>query len=173
MSQRRVSRRSDILEAGVEEMKLETRDTHSERGRLPKDGINEPISRNGSSKWEIKRESNLKRSPSLESSYNQEQNSRSPEKHEAVIGGDVTVKMEPDQPPKLARSMSQKIVAGAPQLFNDYSSKTEEAQGHFQLISNCTYANKYLGYTEHGSMDCDCAEEWGMSTSFCYKTCLW
>lgn len=79
--------------------------------------------------------------------------------HEEVVGGEVTVKLEPGQPPKLARSSSQKIRAKPPQLFDEYPSRTEEAQSKFDVISACIYGAKYMGSTEHG-MDCDCTEEW-------------
>lgn len=156
MSQQKGHRRSEILETGVEEMKLETQSTHDGQGRSRTSGLkDEPAARKSSSQTDVKMESGsestrlIKHSPSLE-------------KHEEVVGGDVTVKMEPGQPPKLARSTSRKILAGPFQLFNDRPSKTEESKDRFQVMTECTYANKFLGHTEHGSMDCDCAEEWGM-----------
>ena len=79
---------------------------------------------------------------------------------EEIVGGEVTVKMEPGQPPKLARSSSQKIPSRPVQIFSDHESKTEESKGVFEVIAACVYSNKYMGATEHG-MDCDCAEEWG------------
>ncbi|GAD97928.1 SET and WW domain protein [Paecilomyces variotii No. 5] len=77
---------------------------------------------------------------------------------EEKVGGDITVKMEPGQPPKLSRSASQKITR-PPQLFNHLPDSTADAKATFQMMEECTYANKYMGYTEH-AMDCDCAEEW-------------
>lgn len=79
---------------------------------------------------------------------------------EEKIGGDITIKLEPGQPPKLARSSSQKVVARPPQLFLDLPDCTAEAISTFEVLENCNYANKYMGYTEH-AMECDCAEEWG------------
>ena len=79
---------------------------------------------------------------------------------EKVVGGDITIKMEPGQPPKLARSSTQKVTARAPQLFGHLPDKTMEATGQFQVITDCIYTNKYLGSTEH-AMECDCSEEWG------------
>lgn len=79
---------------------------------------------------------------------------------EDKVGGDITVKMEPGQPPKLSRSSSQKIIARPPQLFLDLPNSTAEARTTFETLEDCTYANKYMGYTEH-AMECDCAEEWG------------
>lgn len=80
--------------------------------------------------------------------------------HEEVVGGQITVKLEPGHPPKLARSSSQKIRTKPSLLFNDYPSRTEEAQSKFDIIPACIYGSKYMGSTEHG-MDCDCNEEWG------------
>ena len=79
---------------------------------------------------------------------------------EKTVGGDITFKQEPGQPPKLARSSTQKVAARAPQLFSCLKDKTSEATGVFQVIDDCIYTNKYLGYAEH-AMECDCLEEWG------------
>lgn len=84
---------------------------------------------------------------------------------EEKVGGDITVKQELGQPPKLTRSSSQKVVARPPQLFSHLGDSTAEAQASFELMDSCTYANKYMGYTEH-AMECDCAEEWGKSCLF-------
>lgn len=88
-----------------------------------------------------------------------------PTKLEEKVGGGITVKLEPGQPPKLARSSSQKVVARPPPLFLDLPNSTAEAQSTFELMGSCTYANKYMGYTEH-AMECDCAEEWRKYFSF-------
>lgn len=77
-----------------------------------------------------------------------------------TIGGDVTLKLEPGKPPKLSRSVSHKIEKRPPQLFLDYEDKTAEATTTFDVLPVCTYANKYLGTTEH-ALECDCSEEWG------------
>ena len=79
---------------------------------------------------------------------------------EEKVGGDITVRLEPGQPPKLARSTSQKVVPRPPPLFLDLPDSTEEARSSFEVMETCTYANKSMGYTEH-AMECDCAEEWG------------
>ena len=80
---------------------------------------------------------------------------------EKVIKADVLVKQEPGQPPKLSRMASQKISTKPVSLYLDYPDKTDEATSSFQVISDCIYAAKYLGATEH-AFECDCAEEWGM-----------
>lgn len=81
---------------------------------------------------------------------------------ETTVGGGVTLKLEPGKPPKLARTTSHKIEKRPPQLYADYEDKTGEATSSFTVIPQCTYANKYLGTTEH-ALECDCAEEWGKS----------
>ena len=76
------------------------------------------------------------------------------------VDGEVEVKILPDRPPLLQRKKSQKIERRPPQLFSDYENKTAEATSTFSILTECTYANKYLGTTEH-ALECDCAEEWG------------
>lgn len=79
-----------------------------------------------------------------------------------TVGGDVTLKLEPGKPPKLARTTSHKVEKRPPALFSDYEDKTKEATSVFNILTECTYANKYLGTTE-SALECDCAEEWGKS----------
>lgn len=79
---------------------------------------------------------------------------------EDTIGGDVSVKLEDGKPPKLARSTSHKVERRQPQLFFDYADSTKEACASFDKLTECTYANKHLGTTEH-ALECDCSEEWG------------
>lgn len=96
-----------------------------------------------------------------------ERSNRSPgdgSEREEILGGDITVKMEPGKGPKLARSTSQKVVSRPPTLYLDAEDKTEESKGTFDVIENCTYGNKYMGSTEH-ALECDCAEEWGITSS--------
>lgn len=81
---------------------------------------------------------------------------------EQKIGGEITVKLEPGKPPKLSRTASRKMVSRPPPLFNHLPDSSEEACKTFEVIEDCVYSNKYMGYTEH-SMDCDCVEEWGKS----------
>ncbi|PWY70188.1 SET and WW domain protein [Aspergillus heteromorphus CBS 117.55] len=83
---------------------------------------------------------------------------------EEKVGGDIIVKLEPGHPPKLTRSSSQKVVARPPQLFSQLPNSTGDAEATFELMDTCTYANKFMGYTEH-AMECDCAEEWEPSIS--------
>ena len=81
---------------------------------------------------------------------------------EETIGGEITVKVEPGQAPKLSRKSSQKVVQRPPQLYSNLEDKTGEAEGTFDVIRECTYANKYIGTTDH-ALECECQEEWGMS----------
>lgn len=78
------------------------------------------------------------------------------------IGGEVELKIEPNEAPKLVRKTSQRAPRRPPPLFFDYEDKTTEATSSFSLLAECVYANKHLGTTEH-ALECDCAEEWGKS----------
>ncbi len=174
MTEDRRQKKSRVLESSVEKLHLEDGRTKRELGKLRTDGIKEEsASSNGYSPQDTSMKS------ASQSPFVQEKASRSPstamEKHEEVIGGEVTVKQELGQPPKLSRSTSHKIVSRPPPLFNSHPDKTEEANGTFQIISECSYTSKYIGSTEHDSMDCDCTEEWGKVTStnvphaFCFE----
>lgn len=79
---------------------------------------------------------------------------------EEIIGGDITVTLEPGKGPKLSRKSAQKVVAHPPTLFNDLEDATDEAIGVFQVIKDCIYGSKYMGSSEHDPLDCDCSEEW-------------
>ena len=164
-------KKEKVIEAGIEEMHLENGTGDRKMGHLHMDVL--------------KQESDGSTTPSplidgcnsaSQSPMKQEKSSHSPEgsppSHEEVIGGDVTLKMDPGQPPKLARSTSQKVVAGPPKLFNDAASKTDEARKTFQTLHECIYSSKWIGSTEHDSMECECAEEWGKidTLSFCLRS---
>lgn len=81
---------------------------------------------------------------------------------EDTVGGDVELRLEPGRPPTLTRTKSKTVVRRPPPLFFDYENKTAEATSSFSLLTECIYANKYLGTTEH-ALECDCVEEWGKS----------
>ncbi|KAL9125448.1 MAG: hypothetical protein Q9217_005346 [Psora testacea] len=154
-----------ILEMGVEEMKLNNGNTPKERGRPRTNDVKEEspyinTSSHRDTGMESASQSPAKKDPSTQPA------TPSLEKHMELVGGEVTVKMEPGQPPKLARSSSQKILTGPPRLFHESADKLEEAQGDFEIIPSCIYSNKYIGSTEHGSMDCDCLEEWDAYNNF-------
>lgn len=62
---------------------------------------------------------------------------------------------------KLSRKASRKAAASqAPRLFDHLDDVTEEATSGFQIIKDCIYGSKYMGYSEHDALDCDCSEEW-------------
>lgn len=82
---------------------------------------------------------------------------------EEIVGGDITVKLEPGKAPKLARSSLKKILSRPPLLYLDLPDATPEALQSFDVIEDCNYANKYLGTTDH-ALECDCSEEWGKYT---------
>lgn len=79
---------------------------------------------------------------------------------EEIVGGDVTVTVEPGKAPKLLRKSGQKVAARPPTLFHDLPDATEEATKVFQRIKDCIYGSKGMGSSEHDALDCDCAEEW-------------
>lgn len=130
--------------AVAESVKRETSATASGKGS----GSGTPLKVKSLSRSPIKRQS-VAASPAPDS-----------EEDEETIGGDVTVKMEPGKPPKLSRTTAHKVEKRPPQLFLDYEDKTAEASATFNILPECTYANKYLGTTEP-ALECDCVEEWG------------
>lgn len=96
--------------------------------------------------------------------------SRSPAikpEREEIIGGDITVKVEPGKAPKLTRKSSQKVVAKPPTLFSHFPDSTDEAKSSFEVLTDCHYASRSLGNTEQ-ALECDCTEEWGKSCLFVY-----
>ena len=159
MTEHKRSRRPKGIENGVEELHLENGDA---LGRLGREIKEEATNSNRSSP----RDTSMK--SSSQSPIKTEVPTHSPstgsEKHEEVVGGEVTVKLEPGHPPKLARSSSHKIISKPARLFHNLPSKTEESKNTFQVLEQCSYTSKYIGSTDHGAMDCECAEEWGKST---------
>lgn len=101
-------------------------------------------------------------SPPKEESLDADSSTMKEDPDKEKVGGDILVKEEPGQPPKLSRSSSQKVVPRPPQLWSHLPDSTDDALATFEQIEACWYANKYMGYTEH-AMACDCAEEWGES----------
>ena len=77
-----------------------------------------------------------------------------------ILGGEVELKLESGDRPKLVRKQSQKVKARPPQLFNDYDDKTGEATSVFSVIKDCIYAAKYMGATDP-ALECECQEEYG------------
>lgn len=155
MTENKRSKRHGVLENSIEELHLEKGEA---LGRLQKDIKGEATNGNrsspGKTSMKFTSQSPAKMDISVQSP------SAGSEKHE-VVGGEVTVKLEPGHPPKLARSSSHKVIAKPAPLFHDHPSKTEESKYTFQVLEQCSYTSKNIGSTEHGSMDCDCTEEWG------------
>lgn len=79
---------------------------------------------------------------------------------EEIVGGEITLKMEPGKAPKLARTAAKKVVSRPPPIYLDLKDVSEDAKNTFGVMSECTYAKKSLGLTDH-ALECDCAEEWG------------
>ncbi|RII24839.1 hypothetical protein CUC08_Gglean011852 [Alternaria sp. MG1] len=82
---------------------------------------------------------------------------------EEIVGGDITLKMEPGKAPKLSRTASQKVVSRPPPLFLDLPDSTAAAKETFVVLSECTYANKTIGTTDP-ALECDCQEEYDATT---------
>lgn len=162
-------RKSRLSDSSSQKLQLENGHTKREPGRLRTDEIKEEsASSNSQSPTDTPMKS------ASQSPIKVEKPSQSPfggnEKYEEIVGGEITVKQEPGQPPKLSRSISQKIVARPPPVFDDYEDKIKEARESFEVIPECSYSSKYIGSSEHDSMDCDCAEEWGRHLSI--STCI-
>jgi hypothetical protein len=83
--------------------------------------------------------------------------------HEEILGGDITLKMEPGKAPKLSRSASQKVVTRPPPLYLDLPDSTDAAKETFVVLTECTYANKTIGTTDP-ALECDCQEEYDTTT---------
>ncbi|KAI4910389.1 hypothetical protein J4E90_007824 [Alternaria incomplexa] len=82
---------------------------------------------------------------------------------EEIVGGDITLKMEPGKAPKLSRSASQKVVTRPPPLYIDLPDSTDAAKETFVVLPECTYANKTIGTTDP-ALECDCQEEYDSTT---------
>ncbi|KAF2084684.1 hypothetical protein K490DRAFT_75642 [Saccharata proteae CBS 121410] len=78
---------------------------------------------------------------------------------EETVGGDIMVKMEPGKAPKLARATTKKVVSRPAPLFLDHPDATTEAVASFDLIPDCSYGNKSMGYAEN-AYECECPSEW-------------
>ncbi|KAG9232520.1 hypothetical protein BJ875DRAFT_466520 [Amylocarpus encephaloides] len=79
---------------------------------------------------------------------------------EEVMDDDIPLTAEPGSAPKRSRRSTQKAVSRPRSLFNDMEDVTEEASSVFQVIKDCIYGSRYMGSTEHDTLDCDCSEEW-------------
>ncbi|KAL8975539.1 MAG: hypothetical protein Q9197_000216 [Variospora fuerteventurae] len=152
----------DVVGDGLKELHLQKEDTGQRRG----EALSKNIVRRERPLGGDMSPSTVSRPHSLQSPRKQGASSQSSTvstpKNEEVIPSSVTLKQQPGQPPKLARSTSQKVISRTPPTFDDYQSRTDEAKGTFQVIPGCTYSSKAIGATDH-AMDCECAEEWDAS----------
>ncbi|KAL8655245.1 MAG: hypothetical protein Q9210_000993, partial [Variospora velana] len=152
----------DVVGDGLKELHLQKEDTGRRRG----DTLSENIIRRERPLGGDTSPSTVSRPHSLQSPRKQGASSQSSTvstpKNEEIIPSSVTLKQQPGQPPTLARSTSQKVISRTPPTFDDYQSRTDEANGTFQVIPGCTYSSKAIGATDH-AMDCECAEEWDVS----------
>ena len=85
---------------------------------------------------------------------------QSPVPKTEVVGGDVELRLDEGERPRLVRKQSQKITRRPPELFTHLPDATERATSAFSVLRECVYANKHMGTTDH-ALECDCAEEWG------------
>lgn len=162
---------SDAGSENAAELEPELRDMKLEEG-APPDGT---AGENGDGTAQVKAEDTLaaaptavqpapskarSRPPSPAKPPPSDASSPDPSAHEQVLGGEITLKMEPGKAPRLARTASHKVVSRPPTLYLDLPDATAEAQDTFVVLSECSYANKTIGTTEH-ALECDCSEEWG------------
>ena len=156
------SKKPEVVEEGIKSMKLKNGDASDEEGHgtIRVGEIKKEASTSNGTISPRKADTRSATQSPVKSLAASQSPDMAKSEDEETVGGDVTVKMEPGQPLKLARTSSQKIVPRAAPLFNEYPDKTEEAKDTFQVIPACIYSNKYIGSTEH-AMECDCAEEWG------------
>lgn len=77
-----------------------------------------------------------------------------------VVGGDVELRLDENERPRLVRKQSHKVPRRPAELFTHLPDATAQATSTFSVLRECVYANKYMGITEH-ALECECAEEWG------------
>jgi hypothetical protein len=82
----------------------------------------------------------------------------------ATIGDGIAFSAESGDASKLSRKALRKVISHTPRLFDHLPDVTEEATSGFQIIKDCIYGSKYMGYSEHDALDCDCSEEWSECT---------
>ncbi|EKD20268.1 uncharacterized protein L3040_007280 [Drepanopeziza brunnea f. sp. 'multigermtubi'] len=154
----------EAVDAALEEMKLDEvapaaeQDSTQANGKVGKEARPSYLTRSRSSTPAVKHSAS--QSPLEKQSASQTPKSEDEEVEEEIIGGGITVTVEPGKAPKLLRKSLQKITARPPPLFNDVPDATEEATGVFQKIKDCIYGSKGMGSSEHDALDCDCSEEW-------------
>ncbi|KAL8699158.1 MAG: hypothetical protein Q9224_001533 [Gallowayella concinna] len=152
----------NVVQEGLKDLHLEKEDTANMRGRASARTLRRENTLGIEISPSVSSGSPVLRSPPKPETSSHSSAVSTP-KNEELVPGSVILKQEPGQAPRLARSTSQKVVPRTPPLFHDYTSKTDEAKGSFQVIPACIYSSKAIGATEH-AMDCDCPEEWDTST---------
>lgn len=151
------------VDAALEDMKLEEKNLPNETGdTIIVNGGSKPATTYGQTKRS--RSSTPAAIKSRTQSPRGQSTSATPksevDEDEEIIGGDITVTVEPGKAPKLSRKSSQKVISRPPPLFNDVPDVTDEAALVFQRIKDCIYGSKHMGSSEHDALDCDCSEEW-------------
>jgi hypothetical protein len=148
----------------VKEMTIEDEDSSSDKGDAQASIEGDDVKSDSSNLSDSESPGKIEFNSAIQTPIKSRSTSHSPVKvkaeREQVVGGDITLKLEPGEPPKLARTASHKVAARSPPMFDNYEDKTKEAKGVFEVIPQCIYSAKYLGSTEH-AMECDCTEEWG------------
>ncbi|KAJ9622293.1 histone methyltransferase set2 [Taxawa tesnikishii (nom. ined.)] len=155
------------LEADVKEMKIEEDDTDKGLAQGFPQAMPDQEERTASGSEDDARRKSKRNTETPVKSQSAVQSPIVKSEQEEVIGGDITVKLEPGKAPKLSRSQSQKIIARPPQLFAHLPDATEEAKATFDVLPDCTYAAKHLGSTDP-ALECDCSEEWDAATKTNY-----
>lgn len=175
MSDSENDRKEKRLESEVQHLKLEE-DAQDEEGTAQpgvklegEDQITTPLLAMQNKSPRMSKPQSASQSPIKQQS--EPQTPMDNDEHVETVGGDITLKMEPGKTPKLERTKSQKIIRREPPLFLGEPDMTAEACSLFQVIDECTYANKYIGTTEH-ALDCECDDEWGKIATFHLSTPL-
>jgi hypothetical protein len=148
------------LASEVQDMHLKEEDRDADMDTLPTAELKSE--RSTSHDEEVGTPMSIKRTSNSPVESKEAQFAGTKSEDEELVGGEVTLKQEPGKPPKLSRTTSRKVERRPPPMFNDYKDSTSEATSTFQVITECSYANKSLGSTDP-ALECDCAEEWGKS----------
>lgn len=84
-----------------------------------------------------------------------------------VIADSPSPKKEktPDSEASFSKPIRSKSIKTEIQLFLDLPSSTEEAQGTFETLEECTYTNRSIGNSRQDeAMTCDCKSDFGELT---------
>lgn len=155
-----IAKQEKRLASEVEDLHLKEEDRDADMDTLPPAELKSE--RSSSHDMEAGTPMSIRRSPHSPVEPKEAQSADVKSDNEDLVGGEVTLKQEPGKPPKLSRTTSRKVERRPPPTFEDYKDSTSEATSTFQVITECSYANKNLGSTDP-ALECDCAEEWGKS----------